>query len=144
MSQQTKRRAPFRRIFALVASALGLATVGLAAASAATARADTGDINITVGPVSYSCSPCTSTSAKTTTTYTTGGVTQTFSTSAPNTGQLYLKNTTTDASGTTSTNRYGGNLGLWGGRSTTTQSGTSGFQAGYYSNTGTVKYTNWP
>jgi hypothetical protein len=48
------------------------------------------------------------------------------------------------ASGTTSTNWYGGNLGLWGGRSTTTQSGTSGFQAGYYSNTGTVKYTNWP
>ena len=130
-----------RRIFALAVNSLGLATVGLAAAGAATAHADTGDINITVGPVNYSCSPCTSTSAKTTTTITTGGVTQTFRTNAPNTGQLYLKNTTTDASGTTSTNWYGGDLGLWGGRSTTTQSGTSGFQAGYYTNSGTVKFT---
>ena len=133
-----------RRTFARAASALGLAAAGLVAASAATAHAETGDINITVGPVTYSCSPCTSTSAKTTTTYTSGGTTQTFSTNAPNTGQLYLKNTTTDASGTTSTNWYGGNLGLWGGRSTTTQSGTSGFQTGYYTNTGTVKYTTWP
>jgi hypothetical protein len=133
-----------RRIFARAVIALGLAAVGLVAASAATAHADTGDINITFGPMSYSCSPCTSTSANTTTTYTTGGVTQTFSTRAPNTGQLYLKNTTTDASGTTSTNWYGGNLGLWGGRSTTTQSGTSGYQGGYYTNTGTIKYTNWP
>ena len=133
-----------RRIFARAVSALGLAAVGLVAASAATAHAETGDINITIGPVSYSCSPCTSTSAKTTTTYTNGGTTQTFSTNAPNTGQLYLKNTTTDASGTTSTNWYGGNLGLWGGSSTTTQSGTSGFKGGYYTNTGTVNYTSWP
>jgi hypothetical protein len=133
-----------RRTFASAASSLALTAMGLVAASAATAHADTGDINVTFGGVTYSCSPCTSTSAKTTTTYTTSAGTQTFSTNAPNTGQLYLKNTTTDASGTTSTNWYGGNLGLWGGQSTTTQSGTSGFQTGYYTNTGTVKYTSWP
>ena len=134
-----------RRIFVRAASALGLAAAGLVAASAATAHADTGDINVTIGPVTYSCSPCTPTSAKTTTAVTNpDGTIQTLSTRAPNTGQLYLKNTTTNATGTTSNNWYGGNLGLWGGRTTTTQSGTSGFQRGYYTNTGTVKYTSWP
>lgn len=133
-----------RRIIPRAAGALGLAAVGLVAASAATAHADTGGISFTFGPVTYSCNPCTSTNAKTATTITSGGQTQTFSTNAPNTQELYLKNTTTNATGTTSTNWYAGDLGLWGGQKVTTTSGTTGFQSGYYTNTGTFKTTTTP
>lgn len=133
-----------RKVFATAASALFLAMVGLVAASTFTAHADTG-INFTFGPVTYSCNPCTSTNAKTTTTITSGGQTQTFSTNAPNTQELYLKNTTTNATGTTSTNWYAGDLGLWGGQKVTTpQGGTTGFQSGYYTSTGTIKTTTTP
>jgi archaellum component FlaG (FlaF/FlaG flagellin family) len=132
-----------RKILVTAAFTLFLATVGLVAASMATAHADTG-INYTFGPVTYSCNPCTSTNAKTTTTITSGGQTQTFSTNAPNTQELYLKNTTTNSTGTTSTNFYAGDLGLWGGQKVTTTSGTTGFQSGYYTNTGTIKTTTTP
>jgi hypothetical protein len=130
-----------RTIIARTAGALGLAAVGLVAGSAATAHADTGGINITFGGVTYSCNPCTSTSAKTTTTY--GG--QTLSTNAT-TDKLYVNNTTSTSNGTTITNNfYGGTLGVWAGQSTTTPDGTtSGGSAGYYTKTGTFNYTTLP
>jgi hypothetical protein len=112
-----------RKFFAPAASTLFLAAVGLVAASAATAHADTG-YNFTFGGVTYSCNPCTSTDAKTTTTITSGGQTQTLSTNAT-TERLYTKTTTTTASGTTTTNNfYAGDLGLWGGQ--------NGVQSGYW------------
>jgi hypothetical protein len=129
-----------RKIIARVAGALGLAVMGFVAAGAATAHADTSGINITFGGVTYSCNPCTSTSAKTTTTFKTSTGTQTFSTNAT-TSQLYLKNTATNTTGTTSTNWYAGDLGLWGGQKVTTTSGTTGYQTGYYTDTGTIKTT---
>ena len=46
-----------RTIIPRAAGALGLAAVGLVAASAATAHADTGGISFTFGPVTYSCNP---------------------------------------------------------------------------------------
>jgi len=110
------------------------------AASLATAHADTSGINITFGGVTYSCNPCTSTSAKTTTNYMTSTGTQSFSTNAT-TSQLYLKNTTTNTTGTTSTNWYAGDLGLWGGQKVTTTSGTTSTQTGYYTDTGTISTT---
>jgi hypothetical protein len=126
-----------RTIIARAAGTLGLAAVGLVAASAATAHADTGGINLTFGGVTYSCNPCTSTTAKTTTTY--GN--QTFTTNAT-TSKLYLTNTTTNTAGTNSTYGYTGNLGTWFGQKVTDTSGTTNrTETGYYTNTGTFNST---
>jgi hypothetical protein len=122
MNQQTKGVNKMRKMLATAVGTLFLATVGLVAASMAIAHADTG-INYTFGPVTYSCNPCTGTSAKTTTTITSGGQTQTLSTNAT-TQRLYVKNTTTTASGTTTNNFYAGDLGLW--------AGQNGVQSGYW------------